>query len=399
MNPTPSTLRFMVFAAAFTACTAPSAPPDKPTGAQPLVNTPNSTVAGPAATPNSTVSAPAATPTSGTAPSNSGGNTVPPLSKRPSNLTCLAPPVGPGGTTAFPLKLSETGCFSPTNPKQATQGLIAYDVKTHLWSDGATKRRWLALPDNSKLAINPDGDLELPPGGVLLKEFTLENRLLETRMLARRIDGKYALATYRWNTAQTDADVVLGDWQTDMATKTPWTYFGPAGCAMCHSSAKGADLGLRSAQLAISLPDPATKMPENQLVIWKNIGLLDATSIPAIDTAADTTVFSRARRYLDVNCASCHSAGARYYMGFDFSESIPLTQMGVCNKAPAHGTLGVATSKLLVPGSPATSVISLRMHAVNASRMPRFGSEVVDVEGTAAVDAWIAQLLSCTDAP
>lgn len=335
-------------------------------------------------------------PPASTSPTNSPVNqpatpsSLAPTKPAGSKQTCAAPLKAADGTTIFPKTLSQTGCFANLKEKQPAPSLLAYSVRVPLWSDGASKRRWVALPDGTRLAANPNGDVFLPSGGVLLKEFSLGNQVLETRMLARRLDGQYALATYRWNAAGTDADVVLGDWQSQTVDGIPWTYFGPAGCAMCHSGSKGTDLGLSMAQL-----DVPTTSGKSQLDEWKEQGVLE--SVPAVTATGfdTTTVAGKARAYLDVNCSSCHSVGARYFMGFDFSAKVPLSQTGLCNTLPAHGNFGITDAKILVPGRPDASVLLMRMRAIDNRRMPRFGSEVVDKEGTAIVESWISQLKNC----
>lgn len=344
--------------------------------------------------------APSSAPTSANPTSTTPTSPSSPAATNPEagRQTCLAPLKAADGTTNFPRTLSQTGCFLSLASKQPAASLLPYNVRIPLWSDGASKRRWLALPDGTRLAANPNGDVSLPPGGVLLKEFSLGGQVLETRMLARRLDGQYALATYRWNSSGTDAEVVLGDWQSQTVGGIPWTYFGPAGCVMCHSGGKGNDLGLSIAQLDVPALD-VSAAGKNQVSLWKEQGILEnvpAATATGFDT---TTVAGKARAYLDVNCSSCHSVGARYYMGFDFAAKVPISQTGFCNTLPAHGNFGITDAKLLAPGRPDLSVLLMRMRAIDSRRMPKFGSEVVDTEGTAVVQAWISQLKSCENDP
>jgi hypothetical protein len=51
----------------------------------------------------------------------------------------------------FPIKLSETGLFESTKDLRPAPGLIPYSVNAPLWSDGARKQRYLALPGNSQI--------------------------------------------------------------------------------------------------------------------------------------------------------------------------------------------------------------------------------------------------------
>ncbi|HET6345784.1 MAG TPA: hypothetical protein VFH51_12685 [Myxococcota bacterium] len=328
--------------------------------------------------------------------------------ERPANSTCVAPPANADGSTAFPTLLSQTGCFKAGNMQEPASGLIPYEVNSPLWSDGASKRRWIALPDGAVLSRRGVDGLTVPPGTVLLKEFTVGSSLLETRMLTRRTDGQWGAATYRWNAARTDATLVGPDWQAQQVGDVSWTYFGQSGCLFCHSEAAGRALGMRIGQLNKDVEAQDGAAPVNQVALWRRLGLFDASvsesavkNAPRLaDPHGNDSVSARARSYLEVNCSSCHTPGGRFDMGFNFDLESRLENMGLCSKSPGHGTLGVPDARLLVPGAPQRSLISLRMHSVGANRMPRFGSGKVDTTGTALIDAWISSLPpDCKQAP
>ena len=112
---------------------------------------------------------------------------------------------------------SATGCFEAAGAPAA--GLIPYELNVPFWSDGAHKRRWLAVPDGETIEVAADGDLIFPVGSVLAKEFTLGEQRVETRLLVRHDDGAWAGYTYRWDPAQRDATLVpLGS----RPTVAPW---------------------------------------------------------------------------------------------------------------------------------------------------------------------------------
>jgi hypothetical protein len=46
-----------------------------------------------------------------------------------------------------PQNLSETGCVVASNAQQPAPGVIPYAINAPFWSDGATKDRWIAVPD------------------------------------------------------------------------------------------------------------------------------------------------------------------------------------------------------------------------------------------------------------
>jgi hypothetical protein len=54
--------------------------------------------------------------------------------------------------------------------------------------------------------------------------------------------------------------------------------------------------------------------------------------------------------------------------------------------------LGIAGAKLVLPGAPETSLVSVRMHALDVGRMPPLATSVVDANGTGLVDDFIRSL-------
>ena len=79
---------------------------------------------------------------------------------------------------AFPRTLTETGLFASVKDHTPAAGLIPYTVNVPLWSDGAEKERYLALPGDSQIefddVIYPHGPnyadrgWRFPDGAVLL---------------------------------------------------------------------------------------------------------------------------------------------------------------------------------------------------------------------------------------
>src|SRR5690606_38238497 len=103
---------------------------------------------------------------------------------------------------------------------------------------------------------------ELPPGGVLIKEFAKGTTRLETRFLARDFQGEWKAATYVWNQAQTDA--VLETQGTRVSPEgedddedehdeedVSWTVPSEEQCFECHTQVAGMSLGLEQQQLAL----------------------------------------------------------------------------------------------------------------------------------------------------
>ena len=124
-----------------------------------------------------------------------------------------------------PQKLSQTGCVSPTDPKQLASSVIPYEVNSPLWSDGADKAarhgaRRRAARFTSRTArrirrsvpgsrdVADDGKWVLPVGTVMVKSFLFDGKFLETRLLVRFDATTWVGYTYKWDEAQTDATLV-----------------------------------------------------------------------------------------------------------------------------------------------------------------------------------------------
>ena len=322
------------------------------------------------------------------------------------------------------MMLSATGCVDPANPHRPAAGLIPYDVASPLWSDGAAKERFLALPEGARIHVKDcarepatcqpraaggtfadDGHFDLPPGTVLVKSFLIGGKRIETRLLVRFDAATWEGYSYEWNDEQTDARVfpdTVGGVKRMVATPAgtqPWFFPSRSECLQCHTEAAGISLGLETAQLDMDLRYPSG-ITSNQLATLENIGLFDAPlARPARGRLATPTVeepgrslVDRARSYLQANCANCHRPGSNFE-SIDLRAHIPLPMTQVCNAQPEKGTLGVAGARLLVPGNPGQSLLALRMRSLLMNgRMPQIGTSVVDEAGVRVIEAWITSL-------
>jgi uncharacterized repeat protein (TIGR03806 family) len=306
--------------------------------------------------------------------------------------------VAPGSTApapTFPQTLSQTSCVLPDAPAQPTAGLIPYEVNVPLWSDGADKRRWLMVPPGSKIHVNNDGDWDLPVGSVVIKEFSIGGQRIETRLLVHHDDGDWAGYTYQWRADQSDADLLVGAKTVDVGNGRSWYIPAREECLRCHTTAAGRTLGLETAQLN----RPRRDGSGNQLDDLVAAGLFDAPlpssppALPPPDSSAP--VDQRARAYLHANCSFCHRMGGPGRVPPDWRYALSLADTGACGTVPGDGDLGVTGALVIAPGAPSSSVTSLRMHALDANRMPPLATRVVDAQGTALIDAWITSLTGC----
>ncbi len=320
--------------------------------------------------------------------------------------------------------LTATGCVDPTDPKKPAPSLIPYDVNSPLWSDAADKQRFLALPDGATIHVKdctrePDtckpmsqggttfdeGHFVLPIGTVLVKNFLFAGKFVETRLFVRFSDIWYGFS-YRWNAAQTDAELVsengiTADIVNDSGVTQSWSFPGRNACLECHNETVGGSIGLETRQLDRSLRYPSG-ITANQIATLEHIGLFDAPAArlpPLTDFTRDTSpanLEARARSYLHANCATCHRPDGNY-SAFDMRLGVSLDKMNICNIAPNKGDLGVADAKRVVPGMPAKSLMLLRMQAADklSGRMPQLGTSVLDNDGIGLVSAWINSIATC----
>lgn len=331
---------------------------------------------------------------------------------------------GPPPVTV-PATLSATGCFDTSGNPSA--GLIPFDVRSPLWSDGASKRRWLAIPDGTSITFNAEGDFQFPNGTVLVKEFTQGGVRVETRLFVKHDNGEWAGYTYAWmnsaGVAVTDAELVGSAASTrDIpGTALDWQFPSRGQCMSCHTEQAGYSLGLELLQLNSTMAYPSGTSA-NQIFTLHSIGVLSSDiatlltrdAIPKYD---DTTASAdaRAHSYLHSNCSSCHRPQAVGFGGrsnmpdvrYRLGQSNSLATL-LCDRAATAEHLGLGDGALLVePATPGTwsdlasggSVLYLRMAARDgvagsSGAMPPIGSRVADTNGgLSVVGDWIETLV------
>ncbi|HEX5045505.1 MAG TPA: PQQ-dependent sugar dehydrogenase [Gammaproteobacteria bacterium] len=308
-----------------------------------------------------------------------------------------APPAGPPVAT----QLSATGCVNPANPSQPASGLVPYDVAAPFWSDGATKERWLAIPNGTTIGVGADGDFAFPNGTVLMKHFRLNGNLVETRLFMRHPDGDWAGYSYEWNAQHTDATLLSGSKSVTIGSQS---WFFPSGndCLACHTSAAGFALGLETAQLNHEFLYASTGRTANELRTLDSILMFptplgDPALQPKMPDPFDTTapLGNRARAYLHTNCAQCHRPGGPTVSSIDLRYSTALTSTAACDAVPQAGDFGLANARIIAPGAPDRSVLVTRVDRRDASQMPPLASTVKDTAGVTLLRDWITSLTSC----
>lgn len=309
------------------------------------------------------------------------------LDSRPSNTSCAI-------VDRLPSLLSQTGCFEPATPWVPVTGLIAYSVNQPLWSDGASKQRFMALPDGARLAVDTaTGDYDVPVGSVLIKEFSLDGKRIETRFIVRADSDQWRVGAYIWHADGMDATLGSGDVEVGSVA---WKVPSSNECNKCHTRGAGFTLGLEQAQLDGSFTYPSTGRTTNQVDTLIHIGVLDGRAdiepLPALDGSAPAQ--ARARAYLHANCSGCHRPSET--AKFDARWTTPFAEQGLCDKAPTANNFGSSDYRLIKPGAPMQSIVRLRMASTDSNlRMPPLGRVLVHDAAVAVMDQWIGGLAAC----
>lgn len=318
---------------------------------------------------------------------------------------------GDGGSSGeFPATLSATGLFDDVATLDPAAGMVEYEVAAPLWSDGAAKRRWMALPSEGRIGFHARDAWTYPVGTVFVKHFELPRpaggmRRVETRVFLRQLE-RWIGFTYRWNEAGTDATLQLDalDESIDLGggTSQTWHYPSTTECLGCHTAASGRVLGVRTRNLA-GLHDYA-QGTQVQLDAWNCAGLFDidvrdrsqyAFARDLADASASRTL--RARSYVASNCEMCHQPGGPAPGGLDLRFTGAVGDWNVVGVAPTEGNLGLPDAKRILPGDPLQSILWLRQSASDPLvRMAR-GTRIADGAALALLWDWIAVDVASVD--
>jgi glucose/arabinose dehydrogenase len=306
-----------------------------------------------------------------------------------------------GASSGLPPLLSSTALFADMAAAAPAPGLVPYDVNVSQASEGARVRRWLALPAGAQLHVEPNGGLTYPTGAVLMQHFDFPGasgaRPAETRLLLRQ-EARWLAASYRWNAAGTDAELVTQSSDGTVAigggASRSWHFPGPSECTGCHARSVGTLLGAKPAQLHLAWRCAGGQ--ESQLAAWQQLGLLDATLAPPAprDTLvdpenADARLSRRARSLLEVRCASCHQPAGRAPGDMDLRIRTGLASMRVVGVPVTSGSRGLPNPVRLAPGDRTRSMVWHRAQTtVRLDAMPPQRIAVDPVE-VAVLGAWI----------
>ena len=181
-------------------------------------------------------------------------------------------------------------------------------------------------------------------------------------------------------------------------------------CVLCHNPwiearttvfgvQSASPLALGAAQLDRDAPGAEAGDGENQLRRLERLGYFarphgvdGRAGAPRLADPydAEAGLDARARAYLQVNCAHCHSQHAGGTALIALGATLTLDQTRTVGARPVQGTFGIDDARIIAPGEPERSVLYYRMAKTGAGRMPRLGSQRVDERGLRLIADWIA---------
>ncbi len=312
-----------------------------------------------------------------------------------------------------PATLQETGLYAEWATKTIAPGHLPFTPQYPLWSDGATKSRWMSLPPGGFIdASNPDV-WKFPVGTRFWKEFRFGRRA-ETRFIEHTRDG-WQFASYAWNDAETEAtlapefgvrqSVPIGD---GLRHAIP----SRVDCRACHEAGPVRALGVSALQLSSDRdpmaphretpPAGAIDLPE--LVARGLVRGLPSHLTTGPRIVAATSTSRAALGYLHTNCGSCHTAAGEmaslaFALNYTFEPRGEAAPPALLTSIGKSSTFRVSTLADFVervrPGFPDASMLVTRMASRNpAIQMPPLGTRLVDDEAVGLIRRWIAEDLA-----
>jgi hypothetical protein len=302
-----------------------------------------------------------------------------------------APNAGPA-----PRDLGCTGLYASWPSRTLAPTVMAFDPGLHLWSDGATKARYIELPPGTKIDTSDMDEWTFPVGTKVWKEFSLGGKKVETRFMWKQASGQWLKTTYQWSSdQQTATELTTGAkdvWGTGYEIPDQYA------CTTCHEGRLDYVLGFE----AIGLSTPAA----SGLTMAKLVQLGLVTDAPAAPIVIPGNATEQAALgWLHANCGtSCHSGSDNAYARSTelWMRLTTKTIATVQGTDTYKRTVGVAATfkpadgtvlERIKPHDPAHSCVtyrdSRRDQADEGNQMPPIGTHVVDTAGVQLVTNWI----------
>jgi hypothetical protein len=312
------------------------------------------------------------------------------------------------GPTTAPATLMETGLY--ISPGVIDPRNRPFSPQYPLWTDGATKRRWIRLPEGGQVDATDVHGWNFPTGTKVWKEFSFGGRKVETRMLWKTGAEAWVFASYVWNVEGTEATLAPAEGLMRVAEVAPNKFHNiPAvdQCRACHVSNRPELLGFNALQLSTDRDANALHaepLEAGMITLGTLVGEnLLAPARPELAAnppriAARTADERALLGYLAGNCGGCHNRQSDLApLGLHWKHSDIATRgsdalVGLTAHRTKWQVPGVPEGESVVidPSQPEQSALLRRMRSRSpASQMPPMGTAVQDRDAVALVGRWL----------
>jgi glucose/arabinose dehydrogenase len=313
-----------------------------------------------------------------------------------------------------PDELFCTGLYEDWNARTLAAGVEPFKPGFQLWSDGAEKSRFIALPAGTQIDVSNPNEWLFPVGTKLWKEFRVPVggtlKRIETRLLWKTTADTWVKTAYVWSADERHA-VETPAGVDDVAGTNHYTVPAQSLCGQCHSGRQDSVLGFEAVLLAA--PE-ATGLTYAELL---RRGLLTASNDNATRAASTlqipgTAVERTALGTLHANCGvSCHSPN----LFNKFTARIEIGASGTpasVQATSAFTNLVNQRSQFRPTDAPATdlmyrirpldldrSMVPYRMSVRGVGQMPPIVTHIVDDAGLGAVRDWVEAMTEANGYP
>lgn len=319
----------------------------------------------------------------------------------------------------IPPLLSQTGIFVDLAKLQPNAGIEPYEINVPFWSDHAFKQRWFSLPRlDQKFGFSATEPWIFPEGAIWIKHFELQmnaaepasRRKVETRVLVRSGTGSELWgASYRWNEAQTDAELVASAGRDEtflirdgnIIHIQKWRYPSRDECLSCHNHTAGGPLGFNTEQLNLAVTRGG--QVTNQLEALIAAGYLQnppaaIAPLPVLASADDErwSLDYRVHSYLTANCAYCHQPGGPTRATWDVRITTPLNEAGLVGQLALNNLEDIYAIKhtyLVAPGDAQLSAVFRRISELAPYHMPPLATAELNTSAIQLLGDWITNSL------
>ncbi|QQX78692.1 hypothetical protein JK628_14055 [Shewanella sp. KX20019] len=296
---------------------------------------------------------------------------------------------------------------------------ISYQLATQLFSNYASKHRFIFVPPGEKIAYHSSDTFEMPIGTVLVKTFSLpfdtqvlgasNEVLIETRLLIHREAG-WTTLPYIWKNNQAtlqQAGMDIPHSLNHQGNQETFDYHVPsrAECKICHQSTFASDdqtvrirpIGIKAHLLNLDINHQGQS--SNQLLHWQQLNML--SGLPKLSEVGKTadildqsaSLTTRAKGYLDINCAHCHNSdGFASISGLRLGFYVDHTsyQYGICKQPPGWDGGAKGLSYDIIPSDGEHSILVYRQELNEPKdRMPPIGRAITHTEAVTVIKDWI----------